>query len=41
MNILALDIGKFDTVHCDNIRESGDREFGTESLSNILLSLSE
>jgi transposase len=28
MNILALDIGKFNTVYCDYIRESGEHEFG-------------
>lgn len=29
MNILALDIGKFNTVYCDYIAESGEHEFGT------------
>ena len=28
MNILALDIGKFNTVFCDYICESGDHEYG-------------
>ena len=28
MNILALDIGKFNTVSCDDICESGEHEFG-------------
>jgi len=28
MNILALDIGKFNTVYCDYICESGEHEFG-------------
>ena len=28
MNILALDIGKFNTVYCDYVRETGEREFG-------------
>ena len=28
MNILALDIGKFNTVYCDYICETGEHEFG-------------
>ncbi|MFC1633546.1 hypothetical protein ACFL5Z_01780, partial [Planctomycetota bacterium] len=28
MNILALDIGKFNTVYCDYICESGEHKFG-------------
>jgi hypothetical protein len=28
MNILAMDIGKFNTVFCDYISESGEHEFG-------------
>ena len=28
MNILALDIGKFNTVYCDYISETGEHEFG-------------
>ena len=28
MNILALDIGKFNTVYCDYICENGEHEFG-------------
>jgi transposase len=28
MNILALDIGKYKTVFCDYVRESGEHEFG-------------
>jgi hypothetical protein len=28
MNILALDIGKYKTVFCDYVCESGEHEFG-------------
>jgi hypothetical protein len=28
MNILALDIGKFNTVYCDYISKTGEHEFG-------------
>jgi len=28
MNILALDIGKYNTLFCDYISETGEHEFG-------------